>query len=68
MFVAFVAVLPFRFRSLFIFCVPASRAALFNWVLKAKSEKAKQKQKNEKNEKKTITKQQKHNNNNNNSK
>lgn len=67
MFVAFVAVLPFRFRSLFIFCVPASRAALFNWVLKAKSEKAKQKQKTRK-EKKIITKQQKNNNNNNNSK
>lgn len=63
MFVAFVVVLPFRFRSLFIFCVPESRAALFNWVLKAKSEKAKQKTKKE-----TITKQQKNNNNNNNSK
>lgn len=63
MFVAFVAVLPFRFRSLFIFCVPASRAALFNWVLKAKSEKAKQKQK-KKNNNKTA----KNNNNNNNSK
>lgn len=67
MFVAFVAVLPFRFRSLFIFCVPASRAALFNWVLKAKSEKAKQKQKNEKREKKN-NKTAKNNNNNNNSK
>lgn len=56
MFVAFVAVLPFRFRSLFIFCVPASRAALFNWVLKAKSEKAKQKQKKRKKRKKNNNK------------